>query len=137
MTFGFLLSSAEYNALLGFPLGTPGVVVSWPKPTSMEQTASSGGSSGVGPDSEDEGTRSERTEAKVGRLPSGARGAAVDRFFSNQRRVGDGAEGGEAVGEVWDFERLASTPLLAAAFEDYARRALCHESVLFLTEVAR
>ncbi|CBJ31486.1 hypothetical protein Esi_0260_0005 [Ectocarpus siliculosus] len=39
--------------------------------------------------------------------------------------------------EVWDFERIASTPLLAAAFEDYSKRALCHESVLFLSEVSR
>lgn len=103
----------------------------------MEKTASSGGSSRAGPESEDEGLRSERIEAKVGRLPCVARGAAVDRFFGNQRRVGDGVEGGEAAGDVWDFERLASTPLLAAAFEDYARRALCQESVLFLTDVAR
>lgn len=39
--------------------------------------------------------------------------------------------------DVWDFERLATTPLLAAAFEEYSRRALCHESVLFLSEVSR
>ncbi|CAM9881255.1 unnamed protein product [Ectocarpus sp. 13 AM-2016] len=39
--------------------------------------------------------------------------------------------------EVWNFERLARTPLLAVAFEDYSKRALCHESVLFLTEVSR
>ncbi|CAM9457898.1 unnamed protein product [Ectocarpus sp. 13 AM-2016] len=39
--------------------------------------------------------------------------------------------------EVWDFERLGRTPLLAAAFEDYSKRALCHESVLFLSEVSR
>ncbi|CAM9472942.1 unnamed protein product [Ectocarpus fasciculatus] len=39
--------------------------------------------------------------------------------------------------EVWDFERLARTPLLAVAFEDYSKRALCHESVLFLSEVSR
>ncbi|CAM9250356.1 unnamed protein product [Ectocarpus fasciculatus] len=39
--------------------------------------------------------------------------------------------------KVWDFERIARTPLLAAAFEDYSKRALCHESVLFLSEVSR
>ncbi|CAN0423690.1 unnamed protein product [Ectocarpus sp. 12 AP-2014] len=39
--------------------------------------------------------------------------------------------------EVWNFERLARTPLLAVAFEDFSKRALCHESVLFLTEVSR
>ncbi|CAN0056130.1 unnamed protein product, partial [Laminaria digitata] len=39
--------------------------------------------------------------------------------------------------DVWDFERLARTPLLAAAFEDFSRKALCHESVLFLSEVSR
>ena len=45
--------------------------------------------------------------------------------------------GGAAREEPWDFERLARTPLLAAAFEDYCRKALCHESVLFLSEVSR
>ncbi|CAM9520498.1 unnamed protein product [Choristocarpus tenellus] len=39
--------------------------------------------------------------------------------------------------EVWNFERLASTPMLASAFEDFARRALCHESVQFLVDVSR
>lgn len=39
--------------------------------------------------------------------------------------------------EAWDFERLARTPPLAAAFRDFCRKALCHESVLFLSEVTR
>ncbi|CAM9768693.1 unnamed protein product [Choristocarpus tenellus] len=39
--------------------------------------------------------------------------------------------------EVWNFERLASTPMLACAFEEFARRALCHESVQFLVDVFR
>ncbi|CAM9365664.1 unnamed protein product [Ectocarpus fasciculatus] len=39
--------------------------------------------------------------------------------------------------DAWDFERIARTPLLAAAFEDYSKRALCHESYLFLSEVSR
>ncbi|CAM9291157.1 unnamed protein product [Choristocarpus tenellus] len=39
--------------------------------------------------------------------------------------------------EGWSFERLASTPMLASAFEEFARKALCHESVLFLVEVSR
>lgn len=40
-------------------------------------------------------------------------------------------------GHAWNFERLASTPLLAAAFEEFSRKALCHESVLFLSAVCR
>ena len=81
--------------------------------------ASSGFSSSVGNSSEDEG-------------------AAKGRFKTNsiQRRRGNGVDAASAE-ETWNFERLASTPLLAAAFEDYARKALCHESVLFLSEVAR
>ncbi|CAM9153754.1 unnamed protein product, partial [Sphacelaria rigidula] len=44
-----------------------------------------------------------------------------------------GERGDEDAGHVWNFERLTSTPLLAAAFEEYSRKALCHESVLFLS----
>ncbi|CAM9432746.1 unnamed protein product [Ectocarpus fasciculatus] len=50
---------------------------------------------------------------------------------------GGGGGHGRGVMEVWNFERLARTPLLAAAFEDFSKRALCHESVLFLSEVSR
>ncbi|CAM9308829.1 unnamed protein product [Choristocarpus tenellus] len=39
--------------------------------------------------------------------------------------------------EIWTYERLASSPTLAPAFEDYARKALCQESVQFLTHVSR
>ncbi|CBJ31487.1 hypothetical protein Esi_0260_0006 [Ectocarpus siliculosus] len=39
--------------------------------------------------------------------------------------------------DLWDFERIVRTPLLAVAFEDYSKRALCHESFLFLSEVSR
>ncbi|CAM9607034.1 unnamed protein product [Ectocarpus sp. 4 AP-2014] len=39
--------------------------------------------------------------------------------------------------EAWDFERLSRKPLVAAAFEAYTRKALCHEWVLFLREVSR
>ncbi|CAM9379275.1 unnamed protein product [Ectocarpus sp. 6 AP-2014] len=59
---------------------------------------------------------------------------------STRGRGGGGGGGGgqdRGVMEVWNFERLARTPLLAAAFEDYSKRALCHESVLFLSEVSR
>ncbi|CAM9581548.1 unnamed protein product, partial [Hapterophycus canaliculatus] len=52
-------------------------------------------------------------------------------------RRGRGRECRAGAMEMWDFERLASTPLLAAAFEDFSRKALCHESVLFLGEVSR
>lgn len=57
----------------------------------------------------------------------------------NQRRGSAGGGGGSGRDdmEVWDFERLASTPLLAAAFEEFSQKALCHESVLFLSEVSR
>ncbi|CAM9942938.1 unnamed protein product, partial [Discosporangium mesarthrocarpum] len=39
--------------------------------------------------------------------------------------------------DTWNFERLASTPMLASAFEDFARKALCHESVMFLEHASR
>lgn len=59
-----------------------------------------------------------------------------------ERGGGGGGGGGRARGgrptmEEWDFERLARTPILASAFEDFSRKALCHESVLFLIEVSR
>ncbi|CAM9379421.1 unnamed protein product [Ectocarpus sp. 6 AP-2014] len=77
---------------------------------------------------------------------SGSTGKRRDAVQRGQRgRGGDrGRGGGGGRGrsdreemEVWDFERLGRTPLLAAAFEDYSKRALCHESVLFLSEVSR
>ncbi|CAM9296912.1 unnamed protein product [Choristocarpus tenellus] len=37
----------------------------------------------------------------------------------------------------WNFERLVSTPLMAKTFEEFSRRALCQESVLFLRDVSR
>ncbi|CAM9489328.1 unnamed protein product [Ectocarpus sp. 12 AP-2014] len=73
----------------------------------------------------------------------GNRRDALQRGQSNSTRGrgggGGGGSGGQGRGvmEVWNFERLARTPLLAAAFEDYSKRALCHESVLFLSEVSR
>lgn len=39
--------------------------------------------------------------------------------------------------EAWSFDRLSRTPSLAAAFESFSRKALCHESILFLGEVSR
>ncbi|CAM9385776.1 unnamed protein product [Discosporangium mesarthrocarpum] len=39
--------------------------------------------------------------------------------------------------EVWDYETFIAKPLLAFSLEDFARRALCHESYLFLAEVTR
>ena len=45
-------------------------------------------------------------------------------------RDGDGRHG-------WNYERLVSTPPLAAAFEEFCRKALCHESALFLSAVCR
>lgn len=40
-------------------------------------------------------------------------------------------------GDAWTWESLADIPALAVAFEQYAKRALCLESVLFLWEVRR
>ncbi|CAM9607173.1 unnamed protein product [Ectocarpus sp. 4 AP-2014] len=66
------------------------------------------------------------------------RGQRERRSFRARRGGGGGRGRPEREEmEVWDFERLARTPLLAVAFEDYSKRALCHESVLFLTEVSR
>lgn len=71
------------------------------------------------------------------------RGSDSRQYHASAVLAGDGGSGsrvGRGLGRranVWDFERLASTPLLAAAFEDFAQKALCHESVLFLSEVSR
>ncbi len=105
-------------------------------PRSTVRTAS-GASSGVGGDSEDEA----RLEA--GRRHTGgaaaialAAGGSLDASSSGALPVGGRRERGVTM-EVWNFERLARTPLLAAAFEEFSRKALCHESVLFLREVSR
>lgn len=37
----------------------------------------------------------------------------------------------------WNYETIASTPLVADAFRSFAKRALCLESVCFLEEVSR
>ncbi|CAB1121470.1 unnamed protein product [Ectocarpus sp. CCAP 1310/34] len=83
------------------------------------------------------------TSVPKGSSSTGKRRDAVQR---GQRGRGGGRGRGSGGGrgrsdreemEVWDFERLGRTPLLAAAFEDYSKRALCHESVLFLSEVSR
>ena len=63
---------------------------------------------------------------------AGAHGLERESAAGSRGRGGDG----DAM-EEWNFERLGRTPLLAAAFEDFCRRALCHESVLFLSEVSR
>lgn len=39
--------------------------------------------------------------------------------------------------DIWTWEKLAEVPQLTEAFEDFARKALCQESVVFLREVAR
>ncbi|CAB1121467.1 unnamed protein product [Ectocarpus sp. CCAP 1310/34] len=65
------------------------------------------------------------------------RGQRKRGSFRGRRGGGGGRGRPEREMEVWNFERLARTPLLAVAFEDYSKRALCHESVLFLTEVSR
>lgn len=48
--------------------------------------------------------------------------------------AGPAARGPEV---VWTWERLRDVPQLGAAFMDFARKALCEESVLFLQEVTR
>ncbi|CAM9554972.1 unnamed protein product [Scytosiphon promiscuus] len=61
-------------------------------------------------------------------------------FSSQQRGCGAGwrRRRGDAGGlEAWDFERLSRSPPLASAFRDFCRKALCQESVLFLSEVSR
>lgn len=67
-----------------------------------------------------------------------AENGSPDASSSDPVATGTAAgRGGRGTMEVWDFERLARTPLVAAAFEDFTRKALCHESVLFLREVSR
>eukprot|EP00752_Nemacystus_decipiens_P003194 g2955.t1 len=81
--------------------------------------------------------------ARDGNRRAAAHGGERERGGGGERAGGAGAAGGGGGGgsgqrmEVWNFERLATTPLLAAAFEDFSRKALCHESVLFLIEVSR
>lgn len=43
----------------------------------------------------------------------------------------------EGLDGIWTYEHVVAVPEVGAAFEDFARRALCHESVLFLQEVSR
>ncbi len=141
-------------------------------PDSTSQTAS-GVSSGVGRDSQDDGSveedeggtgataargrrggggtrdgnderASSHLEASTQVTPAVAAAAAAAAAAHGSVREKSGAGGGRRRGrassgamEVWDFERLGRTPLLAAAFEDFSRKALCHESVLFLSEVSR
>eukprot|EP00752_Nemacystus_decipiens_P003193 g2954.t1 len=60
----------------------------------------------------------------------GGGGGGGDRGYARRSRVRDTIES-------WNFERLSRTPMLAAAFDSFSRKALCHESVLFLSEVSR
>lgn len=72
--------------------------------------------------------------------PSAAGNHVNGRSSSSSRRAasrGGERERGRATMEEWGFERLAGTQLLASAFEEFSRKALCHESWLFLIEVAR
>lgn len=124
----------------------------------------SGKSSGVGGDSEDE-SRLDRGGPWVAAaggngdgLAAGdaassdpaapSAGASVVRGHSTRPAAVHGAErergggggrdrGGRGTVEEWSFEKLAGTPMLADAFEAFAKKALCHESVLFLIEVSR
>ncbi|CAM9245243.1 unnamed protein product, partial [Sphacelaria rigidula] len=43
----------------------------------------------------------------------------------------------EVMAGIWTYERVAAVPEFTAAFEEFARKALCQESVLFLQEVTR
>ncbi|CAB1098187.1 unnamed protein product [Ectocarpus sp. CCAP 1310/34] len=76
---------------------------------------------------------------------NGAGGNRLDGVRRGQSEIGldRGRDGGRRSRshkqdiDIWDFERIVRTPLLAVAFEDYSKKALCHESFLFLSEVSR
>ena len=104
-----------------------------PRATSANETKSS-------PDisqGEDDGPPISPLGAEIAFTAAAA--AAATHEEEEEKGGDDGRRGrvGSGAMEVWDFERLGRTPLLAAAFEDYSRKALCHESVLFLSEVSR
>ncbi|CBJ31485.1 hypothetical protein Esi_0260_0003 [Ectocarpus siliculosus] len=68
--------------------------------------------------------------------PHSIGGNRLDAVRTGQTERGDdrGRDGGRRSRshkqdiDLWDFERIVRTPLLAVAFEDYSKRALCHES---------
>lgn len=43
----------------------------------------------------------------------------------------------EFCGNFWTYEALEKVPTLVSAFENFAKKALCQESVIFLQDVAR
>eukprot|EP00752_Nemacystus_decipiens_P003432 g3173.t1 len=107
------------------------------------QTDGGSGHGGMGPSTSSVST----SVATSAGAPSASNSTANDNNESSRRAGALGGERDDAGGgrggndgatmEVWNFERLGRTPLLAAAFEDFSRKALCHESVLFLSEVSR
>jgi len=125
---------------------------------STAQTTS-GVSSGIGGDSQDEGrleggggTRATAARGRRGgggithgsNDPAAATATSASASAAHGRvREKSGAGGGRGRGrvgsatmQVWDFERLGRTPLLAAASRTYYYLER-HESVLFLGEVSR
>lgn len=82
------------------------------------------------------------------RIPGGGASSAIVASTAEgpQQRLGSEELGGaeleqrlasEVVAGIWTYERVAAVPEFAAAFEEFARKALCQESVLFLQEVTR
>lgn len=61
------------------------------------------------------------------------------RFGSpNDDGEGDARGGGSsAASKKWSYDRMAARPGMAEAFREFAWRALCQESVMFLEEVTK
>ncbi|CAM9574851.1 unnamed protein product, partial [Ectocarpus sp. 8 AP-2014] len=97
--------------------------------TDREPTNSSVVTTGTWFVSNDNSTRGNRPEA--------VRRGQTERGDDRGRDGGRRSRSHKQDIDMWDFERIVRTPLVAVAFEDYSKRALCHESFLFLNEVSR
>ncbi|CBN78574.1 hypothetical protein Esi_0132_0031 [Ectocarpus siliculosus] len=49
----------------------------------------------------------------------------------------DGADSEMSESTLWTYEKVAAMPSVSAVFDEFARKALCQESILFLKDVTR
>ncbi|CAM9298964.1 unnamed protein product [Scytosiphon promiscuus] len=83
---------------------------------------------------------SRKARARVGiKRPNGTSGSQGDGGMSDSENdlCGDRTRASSMLRTNWSYDKMASVPAVAEAFRAFAWRALCHESVMFLEEVAR